>query len=583
MATEIQKEKDAKDATSSKLDSGSKAGSGDLSGTKDGSTSDAVSCISTDAASSIKESEVDQEAPPLENSGYYPVNGLYGYYYPGFDGSYGEWDGRTFLGGTEGSEVHRSANQGDNGSHMYYLPGIQLGYTNYSPFFHGAMTGLDGQYMGQQLLFHSPMFLPPLVSSGFVPHPVTYAQEVVPAYPLDSSAFFVDGLHGSGYGGDRTVTFSRNNTSSHGHTRSSKIPFPSKSTKSTSHEKKEALPEKLDALPDHAVYNQYLKPMNKVTSISKAFLPINKISPCSDQGKSSLLFPDRPSNVREGSKNCVGTQNRGPRTAFLKSEIVSVLPQDPAKNENSTTDINKDAYNLPDFPLKYDHALFFVIKSYSEDDIHKSIKYNVWSSTPNGNKRLDNAFQVAQEKSTEKGSKCHVFLFFSVNASGQFCGLAEMIGRVDFNKNMDFWQQDKWNGYFPVKWHIIKDIPNPQFRHIILENNDNKPVTNSRDTQEVKFPQGTEMLGIFKSYCPKTSILDDFGFYDNRQKALQDKKSKFSVSNLERSNLKSTEVTEVAMSGGLDDHTVSGLQSTDLGVIKAMKDLSTDDVAEKSL
>jgi len=50
---------------------------------------------------------------------------------------------------------------------------------------------------------------------------------------------------------------------------------------------------------------------------------------------------------------------------------------------------------------------------------------------------------------------------------------------------MDFWQQDKWNGFFPVKWHIIKDVPNPQFRHILLENNENKPVTNSRDTQEV--------------------------------------------------------------------------------------------------
>lgn len=72
-----------------------------------------------------------------------------------------------------------------------------------------------------------------------------------------------------------------------------------------------------------------------------------------------------------------------------------------------------------------------------------------------------------------------------VNASGQFCGVAEMIGRVDFNKNMDFWHQDKWNGFFPVKWHIIKDAPNLQFRHILLENNENKPVTNSRDTQEV--------------------------------------------------------------------------------------------------
>jgi hypothetical protein len=72
-----------------------------------------------------------------------------------------------------------------------------------------------------------------------------------------------------------------------------------------------------------------------------------------------------------------------------------------------------------------------------------------------------------------------------VNASGQFCGVAEMIGTVDFNKDMDFWQQDKWSGSFPVKWHIIKDVPNANFRHIVLENNDNKPVTNSRDTQEV--------------------------------------------------------------------------------------------------
>ncbi|KAL2542578.1 YTH domain family protein [Abeliophyllum distichum] len=78
---------------------------------------------------------------------------------------------------------------------------------------------------------------------------------------------------------------------------------------------------------------------------------------------------------------------------------------------------------------------------------------------------------------------CPIFLFFSVNASGQFCGVAEMIGAVDFHKDMDFWQQDKWSGSFPVKWHMVKDVPNPNLRHIILENNENKPVTNSRHTR----------------------------------------------------------------------------------------------------
>lgn len=76
-------------------------------------------------------------------------------------------------------------------------------------------------------------------------------------------------------------------------------------------------------------------------------------------------------------------------------------------------------------------------------------------------------------------------IYVKVNTSGQFVGLAEMIGPVDFNKDMDFWLVDKWSGFFPVKWHVIKDLPNNLLRNIILENNDNKPVTHSRDTQEV--------------------------------------------------------------------------------------------------
>ncbi|KAI7730860.1 hypothetical protein M8C21_026423 [Ambrosia artemisiifolia] len=175
-------------------------------------------------------------------------------------------------------------------------------------------------------------------------------------------------------------------------------------------------------------------------------------------------------------------------------------------------------YNLDGFQTKYEEAKFFIIKSYSEDDVHKCVKYDVWSSTPNGNKKLDDAFLEAQGK---KGSKCPVFLFFSVNGSGQFVGVAEMIGPVVFEKNMDFWQLDKWSGFFPVKWHIIKDIPNSQLRHIILENNDNRPVTYTRDTQEVGLHQGLEMLDIFKSYPSKTSLLDDLSFYENREKLLK--------------------------------------------------------------
>merc|ERR1719206_1016532 len=50
-------------------------------------------------------------------------------------------------------------------------------------------------------------------------------------------------------------------------------------------------------------------------------------------------------------------------------------------------------YNPRDFDLSPKNARFFVVKSYSEDDIHRSIKYEIWCSTEHGNKRLDSAFR----------------------------------------------------------------------------------------------------------------------------------------------------------------------------------------------
>ncbi|KAH1083550.1 hypothetical protein J1N35_023311 [Gossypium stocksii] len=199
------------------------------------------------------------------------------------------------------------------------------------------------------------------------------------------------------------------------------------------------------------------------------------------------------------------------------------LPLTESNKENSVSLVpDLGQYNKEDFPESYSNAKFFVIKSYSEDDVHKSVKYNVWASTSNGNKKLDAAFREAKEKP----DGCPVFLLFSVNTSGQFVGVAEMVDQVDFNKTLEYWQQDKWTGCFPVKWHIIKDVPNTLLRHITLENNENKPVTNSRDTQEVNFEQGIQILKIFKDHSSKTCILDDFEFYEARQKTIQEKKAK---------------------------------------------------------
>uniref|UniRef100_A0A673Y3N9 YTH domain-containing family protein n=1 Tax=Salmo trutta TaxID=8032 RepID=A0A673Y3N9_SALTR len=167
-------------------------------------------------------------------------------------------------------------------------------------------------------------------------------------------------------------------------------------------------------------------------------------------------------------------------------------------------------YNPKDFDWNLKNGRVFIIKSYSEDDIHRSIKYSIWCSTEHGNKRLDGAYRSL-------GAKGPLYLLFSVNGSGHFCGVAEMRSPVDYNAYAGVWSQDKWKGKFEVKWAFVKDVPNSQLRHIRLENNDNKPVTNSRDTQEVPLEKAKQVLKIIATFKHTTSIFDDFAHYEKRQ------------------------------------------------------------------
>uniref|UniRef100_V5E5G9 YTH domain-containing protein n=2 Tax=Kalmanozyma brasiliensis (strain GHG001) TaxID=1365824 RepID=V5E5G9_KALBG len=154
-------------------------------------------------------------------------------------------------------------------------------------------------------------------------------------------------------------------------------------------------------------------------------------------------------------------------------------------------------------------ARFFVIKSYTEDDVHKSLKYEIWASTDKGNQRLDKAFR-------ETAHTGPIYLFYSVNASGHFCGMAQMLTPLDYATSSNVWAQDgKWKGTFKVRWIYVKDLPNGQLRHIRLTNTPEcKPVTQSRDTQELTPEAGREVWRIMSEYGAKTSLLQDFNFYE---------------------------------------------------------------------
>ena len=105
-----------------------------------------------------------------------------------------------------------------------------------------------------------------------------------------------------------------------------------------------------------------------------------------------------------------------------------------------------------------------------------------------------------------------------------------MTSAVDMSSTLSVWSQDKWRGQFGVRWIYVKDVPNAALRHIRLENNENKPVTNSRDTQEVPPEKGRMVLKIMHTYKHATSIFDDFSHYEKRQAEEDQRKSTTSSS-----------------------------------------------------
>ena len=157
---------------------------------------------------------------------------------------------------------------------------------------------------------------------------------------------------------------------------------------------------------------------------------------------------------------------------------------------------------------------FFVIKSFSEEDVHKSIKYNVWSSSKDGNLTLSNAFRITEE------NKGNVYLFFSCNGSGRYTGIARMKTPCDETKSFGLWTQDgKWPGLFDVEWLFIKDVPFKEFKNVIITMKDGevKPISNARDTQEIPYEQARIMIQKITEYQNTNTILEHFEFYDMRQ------------------------------------------------------------------
>ncbi|KAJ6816646.1 uncharacterized protein M6B38_273680 [Iris pallida] len=470
---------------------------------------------------------------------YYPAAAnYYGYYYTGTEVPT-EWDDQHSSSGLDGQDLQYPALQAESLPYVYCPPNYEYAqspYNPYNPYIPGAVMGTDGPYIGTQQYFNESSFQQSVSLPNYIPVVVPSSSDMAPYTPMDH--FFVNTAGGKYVPPLSSVSVTPSLKGS--------LQNPALEPFRPFHQMLNAvrpLDGSVNTTPSrHGGFTSGIAPyMTQGTEggLQSIHAPVKVATPANNGF--TYLEPNarrwtvgdrsRPRPQLNGiSSRNLADQNIGPRINRPRGQLTSPITsrtyptREASGNSDGSSIVHVDQYNRDDFPLDYANAKFFVIKSYSEDDVHKSIKYNVWSSTSSGNKRLDIAYEEAQN---EKPRKCPLFLFFSVNASGHFCGVAEMIGPVDVHKDMDFWLQDKWTGSFPVKWLIVKDVPNSSFRHIILANNEHRPVTSSRDTQEVPYLPGMSMLTIFKNSPMKTSILDDYMYYEERQRIMLEERSRF--------------------------------------------------------
>ena len=163
-----------------------------------------------------------------------------------------------------------------------------------------------------------------------------------------------------------------------------------------------------------------------------------------------------------------------------------------------------------------DNSKFFIIKALTEEDIHKSIKYNIWSNNINVNITLNNIFN------TTKNNNGDVYLFFSSQGTDRFVGVARIESGYDEKKTFDLWTKDNGCiGLFYVKWLFIKDVPFKEFSNIIItmQNGEVQPVFKAKNMQEIPYHLAKIMIEKIDKYQNSNTILEHFEYYDNRQKS----------------------------------------------------------------
>ncbi|CAE1153988.1 YTHDC1 [Acanthosepion pharaonis] len=170
------------------------------------------------------------------------------------------------------------------------------------------------------------------------------------------------------------------------------------------------------------------------------------------------------------------------------------------KSEESAEDDGDDSEserrrNTSRLKYLFKRARFFLIKSNNHENVALAKAKGVWSTPPQNEARLNQAYREAD----------NVILVFSVKESGKFQGFARLSAESTRDHPPIRWvlppglSARALSGVFKLDWINRRDLPFTRTTHLHNPWNENKYVKIGRDGQEIEPTVGEELCKLFPS------------------------------------------------------------------------------------
>ncbi|XP_046407178.1 YTH domain-containing protein 1-like isoform X2 [Ischnura elegans] len=214
----------------------------------------------------------------------------------------------------------------------------------------------------------------------------------------------------------------------------------------------------------------------------------------SEVSSSSSDNSDSSSSSCGSYSNSMYSSDRAPHKSLKTSKHRRRSRTPKARSYKKTKQPRKVKY---DYNTKLNYLFrdtrFFLIKSNNAENVTLSKAKGVWSTPPQNEARLNQAFRESR----------NVLLIFSVKESGKFAGLARLSSESRRDVPPISWvlppglSAKALGGVFKVDWICRKELPFPKTQHLYNPWNEGKPVKIGRDGQELEPRVAEELCRLF--------------------------------------------------------------------------------------